>query len=394
MKYIKTYESYKNYKNIEPVNEELLAGIINWFKNLWNKAIAELEKLGKNPKDEDIDKWLNGNIMNPADDTFVLKQQLDDFKKKPEANDQDCLTLIDSILNPETGALGKQGLQPMLDALNKKYPPKKGETMHWIPATIQWTFNTIRTKAIVQYKFAGGPTDGKVDPKKINIDLKDTTHLPDLKKLLTAAPDGKKKKEVTITWVEKTLVPQLNKYINELKDEDQVKYLQSIKVTPAEDVGPNAMTYQKIKEFFDKKVPVIYKLEAFNQEEWDKLTDEQKKNPKEDPANKYVGVKVINAINDQNTNQSVTFLDKNEQPNIKKGYTDILGPAAGNESDEQKKAAESLGKIKNDPVKMTKVAQFADFLQDEANKDKIAEIDKILGGGGEAAGGAAPAAQQ
>ena len=183
MKYVKSFESHKNSKKQEPVNEELLGGVINFFKNLWNKAVAELEKLGDKPKQEDITNWISKNTLNPADDSYMFKQQMDDFKKKPEANDQDCLTLVDGILNPETGALGKQGLQPMMDTLNKKYPPKQGETMHWIPADTQYVFQVVRNKAIVQYKFAGGPADGKVDPKKINVDLKDVIHLPEFKKL-------------------------------------------------------------------------------------------------------------------------------------------------------------------------------------------------------------------
>jgi hypothetical protein len=51
-------------------------------------------------------------------------------------------------------------------------------------------------------------------------------------------------------------------------------------------------------------------------------------------------------------------------------------------NDDAKKAAESLGKIKQDPEKMKKVATFSDFLQDEKNKDKIAEIEKIMAGEG------------
>ena len=34
---------------------------------------------------------------------------------------------------------------------------------------------------------------------------------------------------------------------------------------------------------------------------------------------------------------------------------------------------------------MKKVASFADFLQDDANKDKVAEIEKIISGGEAAA---------
>ena len=234
MKYVKTFESHKNSKKVETVNEELLGGVINFFKNLWNKAIAELDKFGENPKQEEVTKWISTNTLNPADDSYMFKQQMDDFKKKPEANDQDCLTLVDGILNPDTGALGKQGLQPMMDALNKKYVPKKGEPMHWVPASIQFIYETIRNKAIAQYKFAGGPADGKIDPKKINVDLKDTVHLPDVKKLLTAATDGKKKKDAIVNWVEKTLIPQLVKFEQAIKMEEIDKNLELKKITQGE----------------------------------------------------------------------------------------------------------------------------------------------------------------
>jgi hypothetical protein len=41
----------KRYSDIEPVNEEILGKIVNFFKNMWNKAIQELEKLGNDPND-------------------------------------------------------------------------------------------------------------------------------------------------------------------------------------------------------------------------------------------------------------------------------------------------------------------------------------------------------
>ena len=32
----------KKYSEIEPVNEEIIGKIVNFFKNMWNKAITEL----------------------------------------------------------------------------------------------------------------------------------------------------------------------------------------------------------------------------------------------------------------------------------------------------------------------------------------------------------------
>lgn len=46
-----------------------------------------------------------------------------------------------------------------------------------------------------------------------------------------------------------------------------------------------------------------------------------------------------------------------------------------------KKAHEVLGKIKGDDEKMGKIVNYAEFIQNPANKDKSSEIDKILGAG-------------
>jgi hypothetical protein len=370
MKYIKNFESHRNSKKIEPLNEELLGGVFNFLKNLWNKAIAELDKLGDNPKQEDVTKWISTNTLNPSDDSYLFKQQMEEFKKKPEANDQDCLTLVDGILNPETGALGKQGLQPMLEALNKKYVPKKGEPMHWLPTDTQYIFETIRNKAIAQYKFAGGPTDGKVDQKKINVDLKDTVHLPDVKKILTAANDGKKKKEAIINWVEKTLVPQLVKFEQAISVEELNKNLEAKKIT----FGGASGDY-KVGDI------VVYKREKFNQEEWDKLTDDDKKKPNEGKMKELqaeqIGIKKISKIE----GDKVSF----EGADFTKEKGDILMKTEAEKAEGQEDLVKTLGEVKvKNPEAIKKMNDIAKLYQDpEANKDKIAEIEKQLGSEGE-----------
>ena len=377
MKYIKTFESHKESKKEEVVNEELLGGVINFFKNLWNKAIAELDKLGDKPKQEDITTWISKNTLNPSDDSYMFKQQMDDFKKKPEANDQDCLTLVDGILNPETGALGKQGLQPMMDALNKKYPPKQGEPMHWIPADTQYVFQTIRNKSIVQYKFAGGPADGKVDPKKINVDLKDLIHLPDFKKLLIAAKeDNKKKKEITITWVEKTLIPQLVKFEQAINGDELDKNLTDKKITfTGTGEGEEAVEY-KVGD------NVVYKREKFDQAKWDALTDDDKKKPNEgkmkELQDESIGIKKISKID----GDKISF----EGADFTKTMDDLLMKTEEDKAEGQEDLVKKLGELKSKkPEDIKKVGTYVDFISDEANKDKVAEIDKIIGGGEAAA---------
>lgn len=372
MKFIRTYESFKTNRK-DSVNEELLGGVINFFKGLWNKAMEELKKLGGDPDTEEVKDWIADNPFNPADNNYLFKNVMDEFKKKPEANDQDALTLVDSILNPETGVLGKQGLAPLYESLKKAYPPQGGEPSSSQYATFEYIFNTIRNKAIVQYKFAGGPTDGKVDPKKINVDLKDTVHLPDVKKLLTAATDGKKKKDAIINWCEKTLFPQLDKFADAITEDEVNKYLETKKIPVPEGGAPEGG--YKVGD------TVVYKREKFKQEDWDKLTDDDKKKPEEGKMKELqaeqIGIKKISKIE----GDKVSF----EDADFTKEMGDILMKSEVEKAEGQEDLVKTLADVKaKNPDAIKKMGDIAKLYQDpDKNKDKIAEIEKQLGGGEE-----------
>ena len=102
IKYLKSFESFRIQKN-EVVNEELLGGVINFFKNMWNKALDEIKKLGKNPSDDQLQEWIDKNPLNPSDDSYLLKGVMDEFSKKTDVNQQACLDLIKNILDPQIG---------------------------------------------------------------------------------------------------------------------------------------------------------------------------------------------------------------------------------------------------------------------------------------------------
>ena len=183
------------------------------------------------------------------------------------------------------------------------------------------------------------------------------------------AKDIKTKKSVANKFfddLQKNLQAELDK---DFTEEEIKKAWDDAKKKTGQDGGE--MTYDKLKELFDKKTPVIYLLKDKKKEEYD-----DKKKPGEQ-AN-IVGVKPIDSLNDQNKPDSVVFLDKDGKPTIKKSYAEIIGPgeAAG---DNAKKAAEVLGKIKQDEEKMAKVVKFAEFMQDDKNKDKVTEIEKMMG---------------
>lgn len=134
--------------------------------------------------------------------------------------------------------------------------------------------------------------------------------------------------------------------------------------------GADEMTYDKVKDFYDKKIPVIYLLKDKTKADYD-----PKKKPEEQTD--VVGVKIINAINDQNKDDSVTFLNKDNNPTIKKSYADIIGPGEEQKGENAKKTADILGRIKDDEEKMGNVAKFAEFV--EKDPTKAAEIIKNIG---------------
>lgn len=353
MKYVNTFESFKNQRS-EPLNEELFGSLVNMFKNMWGKATEEIKKLGEKPTMGQIDKWVEENTFNRNSSNYLFKSIISEFKKKTEANTEDCIKLVEDILDPETGALGKESLQPFYDSLLKIF----GKNLQPLE-TIKYYFQTSRDRAIKDYKYAGG--DNIVDPTKKISDINDTTHLPDLKKiLLSAGDDDKKKKDLTINWVERNLLVRLLKYIQEIKPVDVDKYLKS------KDIDTSNSTDYKVDD------NVIYLLKNKTKENWDSLTDDEKSKPKDSPANTIVGINKIAKV----SGNTLTLFDKDNNPRIVKTFDDIISKTFDNQSKEAKEAALELGKIKGDSAKMKIVADVAKALNDPVKKG---EIEKIIG---------------
>lgn len=365
-KYIKTFESFR--KN-EPVNEELLGGLINFFKNMWGKATEELKKLGEKPTMDQLDKWVEGNVFNPSSSTYLFKNVVEEFKKKPEANNEDCLKLVDDILDPETGALGTQGLQPLYDNLLKAF----GENLAPLE-TIKFYFQTARNRAIKDYKFAGGPDlkvgeEAKVNPEDKKMDLTEASHLPDLKKVLQGAgDDNKKKKEATVAWVDKNLIPRLLKYIQEIKPEQVSEYLKT-----------KGIEQEETSQEYKVGDTVVYKRDKFNEQDWEKLSDDEKAKfddgkMKEYQDNEQIGIKKISAIN----GDDVEF----EEADFKKSLSDILMKTEAEKAEGQDDLVDTLKDLKaKNPEAIKNLDAVAKLYADpEANKDKIAEIEKQAGG--------------
>ena len=384
MKHLRGYEKFKESRkiseNLNPVNEEFLGklfgGLKELFGKVWDQAVAGMKKeLGKNPEPEKIKGYLDQNILDPNKPTFVFKAVVgkdSPFFKAPTANDQSCLELIGKMLDPVSGGLGsgpEGGLQQLYDDLLKNFG-KETPTLD----IVKYYLETIRNRAIKDYKYAKGPDlkVGKppvINPKDINFTLTDLTHLPDLKKILTTAKDEKAKRQVTLDWVNKTFLVRLDKYLSEIKNEDVDKYIQSVgKEVP--EAGPEGG--------YKAGDTVIYKRGKFNDDEWGKITDEEKKKPEEGKMKdlqdkEMIGIKKVKEIK----GEDVSF----EDADFTKKTSDLLGKVEA-KAEGQDDLVNTLKDVKTkNPEAIKKLDNIAKMYQEpDKNKDKIAEIDKLIGG--------------
>ena len=383
MKHLRGYEKFRESKkteNLNPVNEgifgSLFGGLKELFGKVWDQAVAGMKKeLGKNPEPEKIKGYLDQNILDPNKPTFVFKAVVgkdSPFFKAPTANDQSCLELIGKMLDPVSGGLGsgpEGGLQQLYDDLLKNFG-KETPTLD----IVKYYLETIRNRAIKDYKYAKGPDlkVGKpavINPKDINFTLADLTHLPDLKKILTTAKDEKAKRQVTLDWVNKTFLVRLDKYLSEIKNEDVDKYIQSVgKEVP--EAGPEGG--------YKAGDTVIYKRGKFNDDEWGKITDEEKKKPEEGKMKdlqdkEMIGIKKVKEIK----GEDVSF----EDADFTKKTSDLLGKVEA-KAEGQDDLVNTLKDVKTkNPEAIKKLDNIAKMYQEpDKNKDKIAEIDKLIGG--------------
>ena len=384
MKHLRGYEKFKESRkiseNLNPVNEEILGklfgGLKELFGQIWDQAVAGMKKqLGKNPEPEKIKGYLDQNILDPNKPTFIFKAVVgkdSPFFKAPTANDQSCLELIGKILDPVSGGLGsgpEGGLQQLYDDLLKNFG-KETPTVD----IVKYYLETIRNRAIKDYKYAKGPDlkVGKppvINPKDINFILTDLTHLPRLKEILTTAKDEKAKRQVTLDWVNKTFLVRLDKYLSEIKNEDVDKYILSIgKEVP--EAGPEGG--------YKAGDTVIYKRGKFNDDEWKKITDEEKKKPEEGKMKdlqdkEMIGIKKVKEIK----GEDVSF----EDADFTKKTSDLLGKVEA-KAEGQDDLVNTLKDVKTkNPEAIKKIDNIAKMYQEpDKNKDKIAEIDKLIGG--------------
>lgn len=423
MKYIKRYESFKTEPS-DSVNEELLGKLIGGIKNLFKKGMERINKTkgGKEieaiyqkylkmihdqlQKSTQIDLNLaaaskgegpaeaakikkegysfDGQNIFEADDANA-KLAVEALKKKKAIMDQIVAKLKDQAMKEMDAVLKKFGGASENPQLSALLQAKKDE------------FDIAYLNAQLSYLDAAGDKtmvaeiSKKRDAIVKNMDAKlkdfDTLKPVEYKEgdnviylLKGKKPEDYKKDKKPEDQKDVVGVHKISKIEGDnftLEDQDGKP---TITKTVAEIMGKVEGQGQEEGEEYKEGDNVIYLLQDKEKAEWEALSDDEKKNPTEGKAAEIVGVKPIEKIEGDN----IVFLDKDGKPNIKKEKDKIMGKAEAPKAEGQEDLVKKLGELKSKkPEEIKKVASYVDFINDEKNKDKVAEIEKIIGAGGE-----------
>lgn len=344
MRYLKDYNNFTIYNK---TNEEFIGKALGKLANLFMAPFKDLAK--------DFEKMFKEEDPNSIKSVILTNfNQAIDGAQKEIPNIQDdasIVAIIDNVVDSliklannigkdvET-ALGKGKSKPVIEVSKALILGSKEADFVGIVGLLDPTKGI--TKKDINYKFS-----------KSNY-----------QKQLATGKDLKSKKDIA------------NKFFDGLQKDISVQLDKDFTKEEIDELY-NKFKNKEGKSEYKAGDTVVYKRDKFNEEEWKKITDEDKKKTNEGPVKdlqdkEMIGIKKIKDIN----GDDISF----EDADFKKKIDDILMKVEGGENEDAKKAAESLSKIKNDPEKMKKVANFSDFLQDEKNKDKVAEIEKIISG--------------
>ena len=225
-KYIKNFESFKDLKNAEPVNEELLGALVNFLKGIFKKAQDKIKKLASF---DDIKKYFQTDLFGVKSAESLFSGVFKEYNAKPQFNDQDCFDMVSKIIDPDDSVLSTKSIQDFIVGFEDEHLKKE----------VQYELESVRNKTLIFFQYGAGSAKSFVVGKALPVpaikpDLKsgkaiqrtpdgkgfvDQTHLPQLKKVIAGLTDDKKKMAV-MNWVNNVLVKKMLEFSNAITQEE------------------------------------------------------------------------------------------------------------------------------------------------------------------------------
>ena len=364
MKHIYDFENYG-------LNEGLFGDLLGFFKNLFKKISLEIQKMENDPNK--IKEYIASNLFNLASANNLFKPEINKFKAKNVApnttatnaepntetpangaavnasvinrfsdmlfeatnsalTSDDCFDLVDSILNKDSGVLGKQGIGTLFSDKSLQ-----GDKMKVKRLTFEYIINSARDQVSKKIKY--DPTKKNVERSEDGKGFKDTSnYLPSLKEIIKAN-EGQDLVNKVVEWVTNTVVANLVAFTKAIREDD---------INAAIKQGGVSDVDYKVGEI------VKYKKDGFDEA----ISAEEQP----DKVGELAIAKIQNGVFTFNKESGGQFTKTKEQ---------IIGKGSGEEeTDTTTELKTVLGAEKNNPVLMKKILDYANFLKDPNNKDK------------------------
>lgn len=364
MKFIRTYESFKSSKKEKSLNEEFLGGMFgNLFKKIkgyidktkGGKEVEEIYQKYRTAIEEDIKKQANITLQ-----LDVIKQAEEDEKNKNVKPEDAAKISTEDSTEDSTEEEKKESLFNYSysekifedEKVSKDLLTKKEGLIDQIIK--KNTDLALKEMEDILKKYGGSSANPAlasiIKSKKSQFEIDVLT--AQMRALEDAAKSGDDKDS-------QDEAAKLRKEIDEKSKISEQELEKGMEVKPVE---------------YNDGDEVVYLKQDKTMDQWNSLSDEDKKNPSEGKASEFVSVGKIQKKDGDN----FTIEYGDEGKTTDKTSSEIISKNQVDKNEEAKKAAESLGKIKDDADKMKTVAELADMLQDDSKKDKVDEIKKII----------------
>jgi hypothetical protein len=356
MKYIKTFESHRTYKTSEPVNEELFGAIGKLFGNMFKKAKERINKTKGGQEVEAIYQKYLDLISKEFAKTAKVELNLAAAARESEGNNavpakkesldiegSDMVNEAEEADDAPAAAEGEAPAAPEVDAKTAVAQLKSKKTV--LDQIIKKLKEmALREMDTVLKKYGGAAAN------------------PQLEIIITAKKDqfDLDFMNAQISWLEKAGDKTESIAISKQRDAIAKK----IEADYKDFDSKKAVSYKEGDN-------VVYKLQDFKQEEWDKLSNDQKSNPGEEPASKYVGIHKISKID----GDKFTLLDKDGNPTIVKTGAEILGKQSYKVGDVVKYNSQTTKK--EETTTITKIDGDKWYFKGKDGKDKEKSMDSI-----------------
>lgn len=322
MKHIKTFESYNN------VNEEFIGSLLAAAKGVFKNFLNALAAPFKNFKED-----------------FKRGMKREELKIKIK-------NMLDNILKASTDNINKAEDETAIIQIKDAFSKELDEQIIGLDNEVKTIKESLILESLGRDTLIGGRVLLNVVKTKID-EIKD-----EYDKKFAAAKDLDAKKQAANEWIKKVVEDSKKKMLDD-------KYIDGLIEKYKADNNIKTDTY-KVGD------NVIYLRKGRTKAEWDALSADQKKDPNK---TNIANIKQISKINGDN----YIFVGKDGKEITKKA-AEIIGKTSDMDTALNNGLKDKLGAIKDDADKMEKVDKFVDFVSKEENKDKLPEIEKIIGG--------------